>query len=83
MCPDALIAGPYPGSVSLRMSCWWLQALPSGAETDFILVGCAGVQTGFGDGTQLEKLISAKRKGMLCMPCCSKAVFAFGHTALF
>ena len=48
-----------------------LQALPVGTETDFILVGCAGVKgsvAGADNGTedngkQLEKMVAAKRRG--------------------
>lgn len=52
----------------------YVQALPAGTETDFILVGCAGVKgsiSGADNGTedsakQLEKIVAAKRRGMEC-----------------
>ena len=40
-----------------------MQALPSGVETDFILVSCAGVATPGVDELQQESVTAAKRQG--------------------
>lgn len=46
-----------------------VQALPGGTETDFILVGCAGVKGSVGGShneetaKQLDKIVAAKRRG--------------------
>ena len=40
-----------------------LQALPGGEETDFIMVGCAGIPQGITTSAQVEKMVSAKRRG--------------------
>ena len=40
-----------------------MQALPTGTETDFILLSCAGTSAEERDPTVLEKLLSFKRRG--------------------
>lgn len=44
-----------------------LQALPGGDESDFIMVGCAGIPQGSVDMSQHEKMIAAKRRGTLLL----------------
>ena len=43
--------------------CKFLQALPGGEETDFIMVGCAGVQQDILPDPQLLKQTESKRRG--------------------
>lgn len=40
-----------------------VQALPGGDETDFIMVGCAGIPQSITDMAQHEKMMAAKRRG--------------------
>jgi len=39
------------------------QALPGGDETDFIMVGCAGIPHSVTDMAQHEKMMASKRRG--------------------
>lgn len=41
----------------------WIRALPPGEETDFIMVGCAGVPVAVTDIAQHEKMLASKRRG--------------------
>lgn len=63
------------------MSCeskLYVQALPPGEETDFIMVGCAGVPVAVTDIAQHEKMLASKRRGTeLCLSCMSLQAVMF------
>jgi hypothetical protein len=46
-----------------RLELDWVKALPGGAETDFILVSCAGTRRAGVDDAEREKVVAAKRRG--------------------
>lgn len=69
--PQQIMFGDDMSSKRFDIELSYIRALPAGTETDFILVGCAGVKgtaVGMDNGTedaaqQLEKLVAAKRRG--------------------
>lgn len=48
---------------SFDMEVDWIRALPGGDETDFIMVGCAGIPQSITDMAQHDKMMASKRRG--------------------
>ncbi|KAL3155322.1 hypothetical protein ABBQ38_010886 [Trebouxia sp. C0009 RCD-2024] len=58
-----LLAADDDPNKSFDVEVDWIRALPGGDESDFIMVGCAGIPQAGADIPQHEKLMAAKRRG--------------------